>query len=1143
MEIFRPGICFLHFTLYVHMKNFKKLFASLAVVAMLASTVPTAVLGATSYSSELQGAYDYAYGIGVTTQSSIDNANMFGSLIRSNMAKMMVNYAKEVKGLKADTTLACNFTDVANQTEEMQGYIKEACQMGLMGQGITAFNPNGIVTRAQFGTVLDRVLNGTANDGGNPYYADHLSALKDAGVMTNISTPNAPEVRGYVMLMMQRAANGGTTPATCDTPENQLSCSLGLSTCPAECTSTVVKDGTLNVTLDSSTPDAANIPGGIPAFQTAVYKFTADKDVRLDSLVLDRGGFSAASIVTKAALYIDGARISKDTSFNSTTKEVTLNITNGYELKAGETVKIAVVVPVASYVGNVGDTFFVTLKDVASTAQDVNLASNLTSSTFTIAAGDVATATLSQYSSVAAPKVGQNGAELFKFQIDNSLNGSAIDENLTLNSMTFKELGTIDEQTDLANFKLFADGVQIGSTVAKMTSKYLTFNNLGYVVLKDKDPKFSVQADIVGSSQTSPTVQFEIEKKMDIIAKDTTYGYGANIKLSGADVEPYAFTSQTVSAGQITLARTNAPSTDLIGNRKAVVLGQMQITNSSGKPLNLASFALDLAATSGGVATLPSKIFETDSVRIQVNGGTSYYLDALATTGRYGDTSIDVTLPAGTTTFTVLADTINKDLSPYKVDMSWDATHSFTIQDANDNPVTDITPSSLSWRESVGTNSSATATNTILAPKSFVKGSTDVEVARFKIKAGSASLVNLKELNFVSAPAGLTNTTISSAVLSWSGAVNGSKSVSISAGTLDFNSMNISIPASTEEQFSLSVGVAKNTTATGFTFNLDPTNFTAEDKDGNTITAITNADSVDGRLITVSSVGSVSLAVDTSVIKYTHNIVAGDTADVAQYNVNTQYEDSRAEGAVVTFDNSIANSVSAVQLWYNGVKVGETTNISSHTATFDKTDLNNGIMFTVGQSPLKVVLVTKSIGNNDDHGAADQTDSVATVALTNVYGSDSGNPITVATNSDATTLFSIVPADLVVSKLADGSFKLNVVKGNNTDYSGNALKVKITSVKLTKNSASGVTGYVLTLPDSTPISAATPYTTPTFTVSNYELADGDTFTLAATVDSSAYNYSRNLSLPKDVVTYTVNYNDGVKTYTTTMPAAITILQH
>ena len=190
------------------MKNFKKLFASLAIVAMLASTVPTAVLGTGSYSDEFEGAYDYAYGIGITTQSNIDIADMYGSLIRSHMAKMMVNYATEVLGRTPDTSKECAFIDIANETEELHGYIREACQLGLMGVGIDSFNPNGLVTRAQFGTVLSRALYGDVYNDGNPYYVNHLNALKDAGIMNYIDNPNQNEIRRYVMRMMQRADEG-----------------------------------------------------------------------------------------------------------------------------------------------------------------------------------------------------------------------------------------------------------------------------------------------------------------------------------------------------------------------------------------------------------------------------------------------------------------------------------------------------------------------------------------------------------------------------------------------------------------------------------------------------------------------------------------------------------------------------------------------------------------------------------------------------------------------------------------------------------------------------------------------------------------------------------------------------------------------
>jgi hypothetical protein len=52
--------------------------------------------------------------------SSIDAADMYGNLIRSHMAKMMVNYSKNVLGKTPDTSLLCNFTDVAGQSSELQ---------------------------------------------------------------------------------------------------------------------------------------------------------------------------------------------------------------------------------------------------------------------------------------------------------------------------------------------------------------------------------------------------------------------------------------------------------------------------------------------------------------------------------------------------------------------------------------------------------------------------------------------------------------------------------------------------------------------------------------------------------------------------------------------------------------------------------------------------------------------------------------------------------------------------------------------------------------------------------------------------------------------------------------------------------------
>jgi hypothetical protein len=74
-----------------------------------------------------------------------------------------------------------------------------------MGVGIQQFNPEGIMTRAEFGTVLSRTLRwATYNQEGDNYYKQHLQQLQNIWIMNDISQPYAQELRGWVMLMLMR---------------------------------------------------------------------------------------------------------------------------------------------------------------------------------------------------------------------------------------------------------------------------------------------------------------------------------------------------------------------------------------------------------------------------------------------------------------------------------------------------------------------------------------------------------------------------------------------------------------------------------------------------------------------------------------------------------------------------------------------------------------------------------------------------------------------------------------------------------------------------------------------------------------------------------------------------------------------------
>jgi hypothetical protein len=154
---------------------------------------------------ELQAAYTFAFGLGITTMPNVSQARMCDGVLRAELAKMVAQYAMQVHGRVPDENRICSFSDIGNQSAEMQYYIRLVCQLGIMGVGLTQFNPNGLVDRAQRWTVLSRILYGNQHNNGDPYYVNHLNALQSAGIITNIN-PALRELRGYVMLMMMRAS-------------------------------------------------------------------------------------------------------------------------------------------------------------------------------------------------------------------------------------------------------------------------------------------------------------------------------------------------------------------------------------------------------------------------------------------------------------------------------------------------------------------------------------------------------------------------------------------------------------------------------------------------------------------------------------------------------------------------------------------------------------------------------------------------------------------------------------------------------------------------------------------------------------------------------------------------------------------------
>ena len=189
----------------------KKLSSFIPILAIVLAIFTWNIALSASYSQELQEAYDFAYKNKITTQNSIDKADMNWWLTRIAMAKMLSQYAINILWKSPDTSKIPNFWDVNFKLDwDYNNWVTLAYQLWIMWVWIDKFRPYDSVTRAEFWTALSRVLYwDTYNQNWDNYYSKHLNALKNAWIMTKINTPFQWEIRWYVMLMLMRSKNDG----------------------------------------------------------------------------------------------------------------------------------------------------------------------------------------------------------------------------------------------------------------------------------------------------------------------------------------------------------------------------------------------------------------------------------------------------------------------------------------------------------------------------------------------------------------------------------------------------------------------------------------------------------------------------------------------------------------------------------------------------------------------------------------------------------------------------------------------------------------------------------------------------------------------------------------------------------------------
>ena len=140
------------------------------------------------------------------SQLCINEAQMDQPLTRIAMAKMLSQYAINVLGKTPDTTKTISFPDISAELDsQYNNWVTLAYQLWIMWINVDKFRPDDLVTRAEFGTALSRMLFGLADWEWDEWYKTHLDKLMEEMIITN-DNPDLKELRGYVMIMLMRSA-------------------------------------------------------------------------------------------------------------------------------------------------------------------------------------------------------------------------------------------------------------------------------------------------------------------------------------------------------------------------------------------------------------------------------------------------------------------------------------------------------------------------------------------------------------------------------------------------------------------------------------------------------------------------------------------------------------------------------------------------------------------------------------------------------------------------------------------------------------------------------------------------------------------------------------------------------------------------
>jgi len=573
------------------------------------------------------------------------------------------------------------------------------------------------------------------------------------------------------------------------------------------------------------------------------------------------------------------------------------------------------------------------------------------------------------------------------------------------NRISVKQIGTVDSD-DVSNFRLYVDGVLVGSTVASMNAdKYVTFDLSGAPVeLKTGNREVKILGDIVGGSYKN--FKFSLKKVVDASFTDSQYS---------VDILPTAvntsttFSSRntasiTISTGTITVTKmSGTPSSNIVKDDNSVLLGKFEL-KAAGEDVKIETLRVFVTASSSANSglTLRNGYLEADGVQV---GSTAAILEEDSATG-YTEYTVNLTVaPGSPATLDVYADIYDASSSAslakndtLKVSIygatDLDNATGQTSDQIIDAPSATVAANTLT----VTTGTMALAEYGAWTNRSLVSPVTAYKFGHFTLTGNSTEAVNLSEMKvqFTSAttnPAQLTNVYV--VYGSKTGATKATVATTTNATTSEELTWAISEDLAKNETINVEVYGTLSSAITDGSLTCTA-KFTGATKDsGTTIyTGATEATYTTGQVMTLSS-GTFAAAIDGDT-PLTDLVQGNQTVTTAKFKFTATNDTYTIEEVKIEIPSAAAVVVQSIKLLDGTTVLGTLSPDGSYQAHF------TGLTVSVPANTEKVLTAQLVLGTISDDYSQSGINLQTTLAITSVKYSD----------SNGTTLTDLPAADV-----------------------------------------------------------------------------------------------------------------------------------